>query len=252
MLFLYFSSTGNTGFCIRYLAERLQKDALVYSIEEPEAELAVREQNEIILGYPVYYSNLPKILRDYIVERREIWKGKRVFLLATMGAFSGDGAGVAARLLRRHGAQIMGGLHLKMPDCIIDVKALKKSDEQNRMLVQNAKCKMDRAAKAYQEGKFPKEGLGIWYHLAGLFGQRLYFFHKTQAYSDKLKVDSCKCTACGKCVSLCPMKNLTMENGKVYAHDRCTMCYRCINNCPGQAITLIGKKVVAGAFTDFG
>jgi len=240
---------------MKYLSERISKEALVCSIEEPEAELAVRQQQEIVLGYPVYYSSLPKILKDYLVERQEIWKGKRVFLLATMGAFSGDGAGVAARLLRRYGAQIMGGVHLKMPDCIIDVKALKKSKEQNQILIQKAMDKMDRTAKAYLEGRFPREGLGPWYHLAGLFGQRLYFANKTKSYTDKLKIDTDKCIACGKCVSLCPMSNLTMESssmkkGTVWAHDKCTMCYRCINNCPMQAITLIGKRVVAEAFTE--
>ena len=38
-------------------------------------------------------------------------------------------------------------------------------------------------------GKPPQEGLGIGYHLAGLFGQRLHFGWKIKRYTDKLKTD---------------------------------------------------------------
>lgn len=78
---------------------------------------------------------------------------------------------------------------------------------------------------------------------AGLFGQRLYFHGKTERYSDRIKIDAEKCVGCGRCVSLCPMKNLRMENRLVQAEGRCTMCYRCVNLCPGQAVTLLGKRV---------
>ena len=55
-----------------------------------------------------------------------------------MGLFSGDGSGNLARLLKKYDAVITGGLHLKMPDCISDVKALKRKYEKNIDLVRNA------------------------------------------------------------------------------------------------------------------
>lgn len=45
------------------------------------------------------------------------------------------------------------------------------------------------------------------------------------------------------CVSLCPMKNILLQNGKAVAGKRYTMCYRCVSYCPQQAITLLGNKV---------
>ena len=70
-----------------------------------------------------------------------LWQGKKVFVMATMGLFSGDGAGILARLLHKYGAEIIGGLHLKMPDSIADEKALKRSLEKNRELVEQAQKK---------------------------------------------------------------------------------------------------------------
>lgn len=252
MTFLYFSGTGNTRFCVEYFAGKIGESKSVYSIEQPEALEAARTDEEIIFGYPVYYSNLPKIVSDFIKGNAELWKNKKIIIICTMGAFSGDGAGVAARLLKKYGAVVIGGLHLKMPDCIIDVKALKKTKEGNQRIVEQTKKKIDKAAVCYKNGKMPKDGLGILCHIAGLFGQRLYFYNKTKNYSDKLKIDMSKCISCGKCISVCPMDNLAMEKSKVKASGKCTMCYRCINRCPKQAITLIGRKVVAEPFEKYG
>ena len=92
----------------------------------------------IVLAYPVYFSNLPKIMRDFLENNRIVFSGKKVFILSTMGLFSGDGTGCAARLLKKYGALIVGGLHLKMPDCIGDEKLLKKTKEENHILVKQA------------------------------------------------------------------------------------------------------------------
>ncbi|MDD7607217.1 MAG: 4Fe-4S dicluster domain-containing protein [bacterium] len=84
----------------------------------------------------------------------------------------------------------------------------------------------------------------MFYHIAGLLGQRLWFYNKTRSYTDKLHIDPNACICCGKCVRLCPMKNISIIDNRVQAHDQCTMCYRCINQCPQRAITLIGKEVI--------
>lgn len=159
-----------------------------------------------------------------------------------MGLFSGDGAGCTARLLRRYGAVILGGLHITMPDSISDSKLLKKPVEENQKIIQKADKKIELAARQIRQGNYPKDGLSFFSHLAGLFGQRLWFYKKTAGYSDKLKISQA-CTGCGLCVGLCPMHNLSMLNGKIHTNHKCTMCYRCISKCPKQAITLLGSQV---------
>ena len=160
-----------------------------------------------------------------------------------MGLFSGDGAGCAARLFKKYGAKISGGLHIKMPDCIGDVKLLKKRPEENRKIIVNADEKINYTAKQMLSGKYPKNGLSFASRLLGLFGQRLYFRKKTKMYYDGIKTDPAKCVACGLCASVCPMNNIAVKNGAVSFNGKCTMCYRCFSDCPKQAITVIGKQV---------
>lgn len=244
MVGIYFSGTGNSRYMLEVFLKAYDETAKPFSIEEDGVLAVIKAQEELAFAYPVQYSTVPKILRDFIIENREIWSRKKVFVIATMGLFSGDGAGVLARLLHRYGAKIVGGVHIKMPDSIGDEKVLKRSREKNKELVRRAVEKVETAAIRLKAGKPMKEGLGVLSRIAGLFGQRLYFGNKTKTYSDKLKIDTKKCVGCGKCVALCPMKNIAIEDGVCVSEDRCTMCYRCVNTCPKQAITLLGKEVV--------
>ena len=266
MTAIYFSGTGNSRHAIEYFCKEYdaitQTDAApqpnttpqttpvpqpatpIYSIEDSRAAEAAKNADMIIFAYPIQFSTVPKIMRDYVTENKEIWKGKKVFMIATMGLFSGDGAGYLGRLLKRYGAEVVGGLHLKMPDSIGDVKALKRPLEKDKELVKEAEQKIKESVRRLKEGNPTREGIGFFYRVAGIFGQRLYFGHKTKTYSSKLKINADKCIGCGKCEKLCPMNNITIRDGKAVPGSSCTMCYRCINKCPEQAITLLGKTVI--------
>ncbi|WP_081905923.1 EFR1 family ferrodoxin [Kineothrix alysoides] len=198
----------------------------------------------MVFSYPVQYSNIPKILKDFIVSHKTVWKDKRVFVIATMALFSGDGAGILARELKRYGAIVIGGLHLKMPDSIADEKVLKRPLAHNKKLIIAAEQKIKKAVREFKNDNPPQEGIGSLYHVAGLLGQRLYCINKTKQYSDKLKIHPEKCIGCNKCVALCPMKNIELKNRIAVSGKRCTLCYRCVNTCPKQAITLLGRRVV--------
>lgn len=243
MIGIYFSGTGNTKYCIEKFMQAYDCTAETVSIEEENVVQKLGRQNEIVMAYPVQFSNIPKIVQDFIIESAAVWEDKKVFIIATMGLFSGDGAGILARLLKKYGAVVTGGLHVKMPDSIGDEKALKRTLTQNRELLSKAVQKIEKAVQEVKDNRAPQDGMGFMAHLAGLFGQRLYFYNKTKTYSNQLKIDSSKCVGCGKCVSICPMKNISLREKKAVSGARCTMCYRCVNLCPQQAVTLLGKRV---------
>lgn len=204
MIGIYLSGTGNTKHCVEKLVNLLDDTARCIPLETP-----------------------------YIINMLENEN--------TMGLFSGDGTGCTARLLKKYGAEILGGLQIKMPDSVCDSKLLKKGIEENRQIVKNADKRIEQTAEQIKRGIYPKEGLSFIAHIKGLFGQRLWFYRKTIYYTDKLKISD-SCIGCGLCSKECPMKNIKMKENRAVPGKRCTMCYRCISLCPQKAITLLGKK----------
>lgn len=173
MLGIYFSGTGNTKHCIELFVKEFDVAAKCISIEDANVFDEIHKSKFIILAYPIYFSNVPKIMRDFILYNKPKFMGKKVFIIATMGLFSGDGAGCSARLLTKCGAEIIGGLHLKMPDCIGDKKILKKTKEQNKVLVKQAHIKIKKSSNNLKNGHATQEGIGFLDHIVGLVGQRL-------------------------------------------------------------------------------
>lgn len=198
MIGIYLSGTGNTKHCVEKLIKALDETSQAIPMEDVRAIELVKSNQFIVIGYPTQFSNAPFMVREFIRSNADVWKGKQVLCVATMGAFSGDGAGCTARILKKYGADVVGGLHIRMPDSVCDSKLLKKSLSDNQKIVKAADCKIEATVAAVKNGKYPKEGLGFFYHVAGLLGQRLWFYHKTKHYSNKLKINDF-CIGCGLC-----------------------------------------------------
>lgn len=242
MIGIYLSGTGNTKHCVEKLVNLLDAAAECIPLEAPHVTERLEMQSTIILGYPTQFSNAPFMVRDFIRKNRCLWNGKSVFCLNTMGLFSGDGTGCAARLLKKYGAQILGGVQIKMPDSVCDNKLLKKSMEENRQIVKCADQRIEQIAEQIRRGQYPQEGLSAISHIKGLLGQRLWFYRKTSGYTDKLKISGV-CIGCGLCSRNCPMGNIEIRDYRAVPGKQCTMCYRCISLCPQKAITLLGDQV---------
>ena len=169
MVGIYFSGTGNSRYAAEFFCSEYDKTAKAFSIEADNIIQIIKNEEMLVFAYPVQYSTVPKIMRDFIIENKELWQNKKVFVIATMGLFSGDGAGILGGLLHQYGAKIIGGLHLKMPDSIGDEKVLKRPLEKNKELVKKAEQKIRKSVQLLKAGKPTQEGIGISYRLSGAF-----------------------------------------------------------------------------------
>lgn len=245
MIGVYLSGTGNSKRCLEKLIHGLEPGAECIPMESTDVVTKIAEHETVFLAYPTQFSNAPYMVREFIKQNRELWKGRKMFFLTTMGLFSGDGTGCCARIVKKFGADVLGGLQVRMPDSVADCKALKKTREENQKIIDEADRKVTQAAETIRTtGRYPQEGIGFPAHLAGLFGQRLWFFYRTNKYCKTVKISDA-CVGCGLCAKHCPTGNLSIADGKAVAGERCTMCYRCVNNCPKQAVTILGRKVAS-------
>ncbi|MDC7125894.1 MAG: flavodoxin domain-containing protein, partial [Spirochaetales bacterium] len=104
----YFSGTGNTKYAMdklcNYLTE-LNCDTKAYSIEKITTDSAngiIKESDITIIGYPIYGSDLPDIMHDFINKLSPV-SGKKLGVIATQLLFSGDGSSVEKKKLKKLG-----------------------------------------------------------------------------------------------------------------------------------------------------
>ena len=242
MIGIYFSGTGNTKHCVTKFIECFGENIAI-PIETPNIDELIIKHDTIVFGYPVYFSNIPKIVRDFIINNSACFYNKKIFVIATMGLWSGDGTGCSARVFEKYGGTVIGGLHLKMPDCIGDEKVLKKTTVEKKALISQTDSKICSSAEKLKATKPTQDGLSFPCQMAGLFGQRLWFYKKTTSYKKKTNINMEKCIGYGQCVPLCPMENIELIDNKAVSMGKCTLCYRCFSHCPTKALTILGKTV---------
>ena len=51
------------------------------------------------------------------------------------------------------------------------------------------------------------------------------------------------CTSCGICVKVCPVNNITLEEGIPQWQHKCQQCLACINFCPEKCIQFGDKTL---------
>ena len=65
--------------------------------------------------------------------------------------------------------------------------------------------------------------------------------------SAEIRIDTTRCTGCGKCVSVCNDYSLLIENKKVKVNNNpifgCVACGHCMAICPNEAITIYGRTI---------
>ena len=109
IIIFYFSGTGNTWWATEKLQQMLKEkkfEVEYFSVESKVAQDG-KKVNELInqsdlvgFGYPIYGSDIPLIFMDFIKNLAPV-KNKNSFVYTTMMLFSGDGALVARRQLKK-------------------------------------------------------------------------------------------------------------------------------------------------------
>lgn len=246
MLTLYFSGTGNSKFVAERFAAGMGGACL--SIEESaDFGALIREAEAVAFVYPIYVSRVPRILREFVTAHAEALTGKKLVILCTQLGFSGDGARCFTDLLPRRAATVLYAEHITMPNNINNFWIFPQTSARRiPRLARKAERTVARVCADVKAGKIRKRGFNPFSRLLGLL-QGVWMPTMERLSDDAVRIGG-ECTGCGLCVKNCPMKNLSLVNGKAAAHGNCTECYRCMNLCPTRAIRIFFKKKVKWQF----
>ncbi|MEE4195955.1 MAG: EFR1 family ferrodoxin [Anaerolineae bacterium] len=250
----YFSGTGNTWWVAKELADALNNwgfDSKIFSIEQinPDTVAYLVNTAEVVgLGYPIYGSDAPETMKDFIRALPPVKTPKPMMIYVTQLEWSGDGAYFMHKEIEQKGYTIKWAVHFNMPNNIaVDIfpfNLLNSSCEY----VEFAEKLIDSAAKVQDLAKKIKENkkwiMGnhplAW---AAAWVQRGPFRWVMGLIRDRLfSVNQKKCIQCSRCENICPVDNVRLNvAGFPEWSDHCILCMRCFNYCPMAAINVFGK-----------
>jgi ferredoxin/flavodoxin len=239
----YFTGTGNTLSIAKDLAQELSRELgdmeLVPIPSLMQQETIVAEADAVGIAFPVYFLDMPGIVREFVRKLR-FAKKQYIFGIATCGERPGGALFNLKSLLEEKGATLSAGFVFVMPENYIGPIDLMGDAGHRQEKFVAAKSRIPVVAEAIREQKKAvPEGNGssilrIGGHITRTFATMLYNtprrLHATE-----------KCNRCRTCERVCPVQNITVSEDAVRWGNNCTQCYACIHWCPKEAVEIGGR-----------
>ena len=232
-MILYFSATGNSAWVAKRIASRIGDEALdlLERLRNRDHASMTSERPWVIVA-PTYAWQLPHIVRSWL-QLTPLKGSREVYFILTCGD-SIAGAGRHARALCEQKDMIyMGCAQIVMPENYIAFFRAPGPEEAARIIAA-AQPDVDRAANLIAAGAPLAEPAPKFTDKlqSGIINQAFYRFIITP----KPFFVTDKCTGCGRCAQVCPMKNIMLVKNKPMWSKSCTHCMACICTCPAAAI----------------
>ena len=251
-MIFYFSGCGNSKHVAETIAAGLN-DTLVFIPEatrEGRYEYTLAEGERLGFVFPVYSWASPKLVLDFIGKMQLAAKPAYLYFACTMGDECGLTEKIFRKTIEAKGWALSACFSLQMPETYIGMAGFKLDTPEN------AKLKIDKAdnllmrnlPRLVNKESFSEMVVG------GLAWLKTYLVNpgfNRSATDDSKYLSTEACIHCGKCVEACPLKNITLEEGRPKWHGNCTMCMGCYHHCPVNAIQY-GKATVGKGQYYFG
>lgn len=224
---LYFSSTGNS----LYLAKRIREKLPGRILYLPDYTGDGSEFEEIVLVSPVYSFGLPVHTYDFFLR---MTPAAQVTVVLSYGGMTGGAERLVCEFARQYGKRLQAVYTVAMPENY--TLTFSTPGFYNRLVLRRAEKKIDRLIASMQRGEV---------HLPAAGKTRRALYEKNKANWHLIARDFSAteaCVQCGKCVRLCPVQNISLENGRICFADRCVACLGCYHRCPQKAIVYKNRK----------
>jgi len=232
---LYFSATGNTEYIATEIARQLDDECinLLERIQKQD-HTVLHSEKPFIICAPVYVCEMPRFMSKYLKEQ-DFSGSKDVYFIFTSGGYCGISGVLAKSMIRNKNMNYLGHAEFKMPRNYVANNAypMLSPEEITERILESRK----KVASVVSDIRIGKQ----------LTARHVYLFETliTLPFNpiwSKLKLrakdfyTTDKCIGCGKCVKLCPLNNISLNDHKPVWGNNCTHCMACIGNCPTEAI----------------
>jgi formate hydrogenlyase subunit 6/NADH:ubiquinone oxidoreductase subunit I len=242
----YFSGTGNSYSIAKQLNQSLDKSELI-PIAKIWQESRINVNADMVgFVFPLYYWGLPRIVKEFMV-RLHIEGSKYLYAVVTRaGEENGIALAQLEQILAEKNTHLNAGFFIQMPSNYI-LGYHVDSESENQTLFEQLKVSIKDILTYIHDkkGNLTSEELGK----IDLHSEKLNKdFRDKVLESDKHFNADEKCTGCGICEKVCPVKNIKIIDFKPEWLHQCQQCLACINYCPEEAIQYGRKTLKSGRY----
>jgi ferredoxin len=230
----YFTGTGNSLKIAKNLSEKLNECELVPIAKVWEEDQIILSTEKVGFIFPLYYAGLPKIVYDFL-NKISLSKSNYFFAVVTYaGDINTTPLLQIEAILNTKSKALSAGFYVQMPNNFIlgydidsEAHQKKKFEEANKKIdtiheaVEKKEKNLSKEILEKHRIKSEKFNKG--------FRDNVYGYDKSFYAEDT-------CTSCGICVNVCPVNNITLDEGRPRWQHKCQQCLACINFCPEKCI----------------
>lgn len=232
-MIVYYTGTGNSRYVAKMLSELLADECVSandYIKNGRKAEL--HSEKPYVFVSPVYVSAPARIFSDF-VRNGSFTGNKKAYFVMTCAGGQGGSPEYCRRLCDDKSFEYMGTNQIVMPQNYL-VFFKTAEEEENKKVIAEAEPEIEKLAEHITSGRaFPDSGMKKWEYVSTEMILGMYY--KWFMGSGKFRSGE-GCIACGKCVRMCPLNNISLAHNKPVWGNACTHCMACINGCPTASI----------------
>jgi ferredoxin len=242
----YFTGTGNSLAAARGICSHLG-DCELISIPSLAGTSGKIKPGADRVGIvcPVYDFGLPAIVSGF-VQRLNLSQTGYCFAVLTMGGLGVSALHQLDALVFNHNHRHLDAAFVvRMVGNFVPLYDPAKGAKKEKLL-KDADTRIAEIAGIIDKGLIVQPGIA----LLSAFLKRFTYdgFIRRIHDADKDFISDEKCTACGTCAAICPVKNIDMVEGKPVWKHHCEMCCACLHFCPVEAIQWGPKTKTRGRY----
>lgn len=232
-MILYFSGTGNSEYVAKRIGKEINDEVInLFDKIRNRDNSKLNSKRSWIIVVPTYAWRIPRIVQKWI-ENTNLTGSKDIYFVMTCGGSIGNAGKYLEKLCVRKNMNYYGCTEIVMPENYIALFSTPTA-EKAMQIIEQAESVIYNTARYIKNGdKFPKKEISFRDKInSGIINDLFYpiFVHAKKFYATD------DCISCGKCVNVCPVNNICIEDNKPIWSENCTHCMACICRCPKEAI----------------
>lgn len=232
-MILYFSGTGNSKYVAEKIADKLHDETFsINDAVKTKTAANLMNADKLVFVTPTYAWRIPHVVSDWIL-RGNFNVHAKVWFVMTCGGDISNAAKYNKKISEKKNFEYMGTMQIVMPENYIAMFDV-PGKEESLKIIKNSESEVEKAINCIAHDTcFPKLNKNLYDKF--MSGPVNKIFYSMYVKSDKFFASD-KCIGCGKCVSVCPLNNIELVDGKPQWGKDCTHCMACICYCPTCAI----------------